>query len=84
MIDLTGLVVNACNLTVLRAREVLDDVVKQRVNALAQNARTHGHGNDRTIANADAQCGTDLSLGEFLTAKITLHHLFTGLCYGFH
>ena len=84
MVDLAGLHIDAGTGTVIRAGEILDNVIQQGIYALAEHIGAHGHRNHAAVAYIDSKGRSDLSLGEGLSAKIPLHHLFTGLCNCFH
>ena len=79
MVDLVGLQIDTRYFSVLRA-----NIIQQCVHTLAQNVRSHGHGNDAAVTDIGTEGCTDLCFREGLSAEIPLHEFFTGLGYGFY
>ena len=84
MIDFVGLHINTGHFPVLRARQILNNIVNQRKDALTERIGTHGHGHNASVAHIGTKRSTDLRVRESFTVKVTFHHFFACLGYGFH
>ena len=84
MINFVCFHVNAGHFPVFRTREVLNDVVKQSIHSLAKHIRSHAHRHNTSITHICPKGCSNFRLRESFTAKVALHHLFTGLRHWFH